>query len=54
MNIMSINIRGLGSTEKGDWISQLKTSNEVAFLMMQETQFASLQGVDIDRFWGRG
>ncbi|KAJ0734229.1 putative endonuclease/exonuclease/phosphatase [Helianthus annuus] len=54
MNVLSTNIRGLGRIDKGEWISNIRVSNEVAFVMLQESQFASLQGVDVGRFWGRG
>ncbi|XP_022041076.1 uncharacterized protein LOC110943648 [Helianthus annuus] len=54
MNVMSINIRGLGGIEKGPWIRGLRVANEVGFIMIQETQFCSLEGVNVGTFWGNG
>ncbi|XP_022001105.1 uncharacterized protein LOC110898605 [Helianthus annuus] len=54
MNFLSVNIRGLGSDDKGTWIRKLRSSNAIGFIMLQETQFASLEGFDSGRFWGQG
>ncbi|XP_022014589.1 uncharacterized protein LOC110914077 [Helianthus annuus] len=54
MNVISWNIRGLGSVGKSSWIRKLKVTNEVGFLMLLETQFQSIEGVDVSRFWGTG
>ncbi|XP_076928241.1 uncharacterized protein LOC143605053 [Bidens hawaiensis] len=54
MNFLSVNIRGLGSEVKGTWIRKLSNANEIGFIMLQETQFASLEGMDLGRFWGKG
>lgn len=39
---------------KSSWVRKLKVSNEVGFIMLQETQFQSLEGVDVSRLWGSG
>ncbi|XP_021979365.1 uncharacterized protein LOC110875476 [Helianthus annuus] len=52
MNVVSINIRGIGNVEKGDWIRNIRIRNGAAFVLIQETQFASLEGFNISRFWG--
>ncbi|XP_021995785.1 uncharacterized protein LOC110892964 [Helianthus annuus] len=54
MNVLSINLRGLGCDEKKDWVRNLRTSNDIGFVMIQETQLSSMDGVDIGRFWGNG
>ncbi|PWA39256.1 RNA-directed DNA polymerase, eukaryota, Nucleotide-binding alpha-beta plait domain protein [Artemisia annua] len=42
----------MGSDSKGSWCKNLKVANEVGFIMIQETQFESLDNVNISRFWG--
>ena len=54
MNTLSINIRGLGGVDKSTWIRGLRIANEVGFLMVQETQFTSVDGLDLGLFWGNG
>ncbi|PWA75817.1 RNA-directed DNA polymerase, eukaryota, Nucleotide-binding alpha-beta plait domain protein [Artemisia annua] len=54
MNVMSINIRGMGRVDKAGWISNVRVANEVCFVMFQESQLVSMQNVNLDRFWGRG
>lgn len=54
MNCLSVNIRGMGNEDKGKWIRDLRVANEIGFIMLQETQFTSLEGFDLGRFWGRG
>ncbi|XP_021996297.1 uncharacterized protein LOC110893498 [Helianthus annuus] len=54
MNVMSLNIRGLGCSGKTEWVRGLRVHHEVHFILIQETQFSSLDTVDIGRFWGRG
>ncbi|XP_021975175.1 uncharacterized protein LOC110870296 [Helianthus annuus] len=54
MNVLSLNIRGLGNPGKADWVRGLRVHHEVSFIMIQETQFVDLDSVDVGRFWGRG
>ncbi|XP_021980119.1 uncharacterized protein LOC110876248 [Helianthus annuus] len=59
MNILSLNIRGLGSGRfssdmKSAWVQKLRNVNEVGFLMLQETQFKSIGNLDVNKFWGSG
>ncbi|XP_022014567.1 uncharacterized protein LOC110914058 [Helianthus annuus] len=54
MNVISLNIRGIGNHGKADWVRRLRTHNEVNFLMLQETQCTSLDTVNLGRFWGVG
>ncbi|XP_021990912.1 uncharacterized protein LOC110887642 [Helianthus annuus] len=59
MNVLSLNIRGLGSGRissdmKSSWVRNMRSSNDVGFLMLQETQFESIGSLDINKFWGSG
>ncbi|XP_076881131.1 syntaxin-132-like [Bidens hawaiensis] len=54
MNVFSLNIRGLGSSSKADWIRGLRVHHEISFIVLQESQFVSLDSVDVGRFWGYG
>ncbi|XP_076898925.1 uncharacterized protein LOC143552647 [Bidens hawaiensis] len=54
MNVLSLNIRGLGNSSKADWVRGLRIHHEVSFMMIQETQFVDLGSIDVGRFWGRG
>ncbi|XP_022024199.1 uncharacterized protein LOC110924504 [Helianthus annuus] len=54
MSVLSWNIRGLGSESKSSWCRKLKAENEIGFILIQETQFESLERVNVNRFWGRG
>ncbi|XP_021990938.1 uncharacterized protein LOC110887669 [Helianthus annuus] len=54
MNVISWNIRGLGADGKGGWCRKLKTENEVGFILIQETQFSSLDTINVSSFWGSG
>ncbi|XP_022014619.1 uncharacterized protein LOC110914106 [Helianthus annuus] len=47
-----MNIRGLGSDNKSSWVRSLRNNNEVGFVMLQETQFISVDGLDMGRFGG--
>ncbi|XP_022041656.2 uncharacterized protein LOC110944302 [Helianthus annuus] len=44
----------MGRGDKGEWVSNIRVVNEVSFIMLQESQLASLNGLDMGRFWGRG
>ena len=54
MNLMSVNIRGLGNHSKSDFTRKIRRFNDIGFMMLQETQFVSLDGMDLHRFWGDG
>ncbi|XP_022030902.1 uncharacterized protein LOC110931837 [Helianthus annuus] len=54
MNVLSLNIRGLGVSSKADWIRGLRVHHEVSFIVLQETQYVSMDSVDVGRFWGYG
>ncbi|GJX70092.1 RNA-directed DNA polymerase, eukaryota [Tanacetum coccineum] len=43
MNCLSLNIQGLGSKAKKDWIRELTTKHKVSFLSLQETKKESFR-----------
>ncbi|XP_076936084.1 uncharacterized protein LOC143603041 [Bidens hawaiensis] len=53
MNLLSINIRGVGESKKADWIRGLKTCNGAHFVAIQETKAIGLMLYVVNRFWGR-
>ena len=54
MNVLSLNIRGLGVPGKVVWVREMRRQQEVSFVMLQETQHSSLDSIDLGNFWGRG
>ncbi|XP_022030238.1 uncharacterized protein LOC110931139 [Helianthus annuus] len=52
MNVLSWNIHDLGISSKADWIRGIHLKHEVSFMLIQETQFVSLDSVELGRFWG--
>lgn len=53
MNLLSINIRGMGETTKIDWIRRLRQNNKATHMCIQEAQLQS--GVDetmVRNGWG--
>nr|XP_043616057.1 uncharacterized protein LOC122587973 [Erigeron canadensis] len=53
MNILSINIRGVRGVGKGNWIKDVRESNGVDFLAMQETQSVGVSESCVRSYWGR-
>ncbi|GJV25800.1 RNA-directed DNA polymerase, eukaryota [Tanacetum coccineum] len=52
MNCLSLNIQGLGSKAKKDWIRELTTKHKVSFLSLQETKKESFSDLEVKYFWG--
>ncbi|XP_022031142.1 uncharacterized protein LOC110932091 [Helianthus annuus] len=52
MNILSVNIRGMGSKDNADWLRGIKESLGVSVLALQETQFKDLSEFNISMYWG--
>ncbi|XP_021995865.1 uncharacterized protein LOC110893049 [Helianthus annuus] len=52
MNMLSINIRGLGVDKKAAWIKEIKFKEKVSFLAFQETNRSDISDDVIARFWG--
>ncbi|XP_021990647.1 uncharacterized protein LOC110887047 [Helianthus annuus] len=53
MNCLSINLRGVRSNQKSDWIRGLKTSHGIHFLAIQETKLQDSESFMFSKFWGR-
>src|ERR1044071_6777850 len=53
MNVLSWNVRGLGSDVRGPWLRKLKAEKEIGALFIQDTQFESLDTVELSRLCGR-
>ncbi|XP_022014802.1 uncharacterized protein LOC110914308 [Helianthus annuus] len=54
MNVLSLNIRGLGVQGKASWVRNLRIQNEANCVFLQETQCSDVSGFDLEDFWGRG
>ncbi|GJZ07399.1 putative reverse transcriptase domain-containing protein, partial [Tanacetum coccineum] len=52
MNIMSINIQGLGHKSKKEWIRELNNKHNVNFLALQETKLERVTHMDVKLLWG--
>ena len=51
MNCLSINIQGLVSKAKKDWIKGLNNFHKVTFLSIQETKMDSISETEIKALW---
>ncbi|XP_076890053.1 uncharacterized protein LOC143541016 [Bidens hawaiensis] len=54
MNLLSLNVRGMGVEGKSDWCRSLRKENEINFLLIQESLCAGLEVSKIEKFWGKG
>nr|GEW69932.1 RNA-directed DNA polymerase, eukaryota [Tanacetum cinerariifolium] len=52
MNCLSLNIQGLGSKAKKDWIRELNIKHKVYFLSLQETKADNITNMDVKILWG--
>ncbi|GJY63502.1 RNA-directed DNA polymerase, eukaryota [Tanacetum coccineum] len=52
MNCLSLNIQGLGSKAKKDWIKELISKHKVSFLSIQETKMESVSAMEVKFLWG--
>ncbi|KAM0042735.1 putative RNA-directed DNA polymerase [Helianthus debilis subsp. tardiflorus] len=52
MNVLSINIRGLGVEKKAGWIKEIKHKEKASFIAFQETNRSDIPDRDIEKFWG--
>nr|GEV94057.1 RNA-directed DNA polymerase, eukaryota [Tanacetum cinerariifolium] len=52
MNCLSLNIQGLGSKAKKEWIRELNIKHKVNFLTLQETKMDSISAMDVKLLWG--
>lgn len=51
MNILSLNIRGMGNSHKIEWLSRLRKENCFSFCGIQESRLSSVSS-DIGDWWG--
>ena len=52
MNIMSINIQGLGNKTKNEWVKELTNKNKINFIAIQETKMDRVSHMDVKFMWG--
>ena len=52
MNLLSLNVRGIGGDEKGPWVRELRCSLGVEFLAIQESKADDLSRYDFSKLWG--
>lgn len=52
MNIMSLNIRGMGDSNKVVWINKIKNAHKIDFIGLQETRVADVNLIDLAGCWG--
>ncbi|GJS90826.1 RNA-directed DNA polymerase, eukaryota [Tanacetum coccineum] len=52
MNLLSLNIQGLGNKAKKGWIRELNTKHRVSFVAIQETKMKNIDLFSINVLWG--
>jgi len=53
MNLMTLNIRGLGEKHKQDWVSKLRLEQNLSFMAIQETHLEDDINLDfVIKCWG--
>ncbi|GJZ21484.1 RNA-directed DNA polymerase, eukaryota [Tanacetum coccineum] len=52
MNVLSLNIQGVGSKEKIKWVKELCSSRKVNFLTLHETKVEQVDEVLVKSLWG--
>ncbi|GKD86117.1 RNA-directed DNA polymerase, eukaryota, partial [Tanacetum coccineum] len=52
MNVLSLNIQGIGSKGKKQWVRELCSSRKVNFLTLQETKVDQIDEVLVKLLWG--
>lgn len=53
MNFLSINIRGMGSEVKADWVKNIRADEGISFIAMQETFKAEVGINEAAKYWDR-
>ncbi|XP_022007479.1 uncharacterized protein LOC110906687 [Helianthus annuus] len=51
MNVLSVNVRGLGPSGKASWIRRLKSDLGVSFIGLQETMSSNVNVGVVSNFW---
>ncbi|GJV53471.1 RNA-directed DNA polymerase, eukaryota [Tanacetum coccineum] len=52
MNILSINVQGLGNKTKKEWIKELSINHKLNFIAIQETKMDKISHMDVKLMWG--
>ncbi|GJR25979.1 RNA-directed DNA polymerase, eukaryota, partial [Tanacetum coccineum] len=52
MNILSLNIQGLGHKTKKEWVKELNCKHRINFLALQETKMDCISYMDVKSLWG--
>nr|GEV04301.1 RNA-directed DNA polymerase, eukaryota, nucleotide-binding alpha-beta plait domain protein [Tanacetum cinerariifolium] len=52
MNVLSINVQGLGNKTKKEWIKELSIKNKLNFIAIQETKMDKISHMDVKLMWG--
>ncbi|XP_022004046.1 uncharacterized protein LOC110901533 [Helianthus annuus] len=52
MNLLSLNIRGIGGSNKSSWVKKMISEHGVSFLSLQESKSSSVSRYDIAKLWG--
>ncbi|XP_021996006.1 uncharacterized protein LOC110893196 [Helianthus annuus] len=53
MNILSLNIRGIGGSSKSGWVKDMVSEHGISFLSFQESKSVGVSGSEITKFWGK-
>ncbi|PWA85726.1 RNA-directed DNA polymerase, eukaryota, Reverse transcriptase zinc-binding domain protein [Artemisia annua] len=54
MNVLSLNIRGLGVPGKATWFKGLRKEHDVGFVLFQESGYANVSESILESYWGYG
>ena len=52
MNILFLNIQGLGHKTKREWIKELNNKNSINFLVLQNMKMERVSQMDVRFMWG--
>ncbi|GJZ41446.1 RNA-directed DNA polymerase, eukaryota [Tanacetum coccineum] len=52
MNALSLNVQGLGSKTKKEWVKGLVNANKLNFLAIQETKLSNVSDMEVKFLWG--
>ncbi|KAJ0532537.1 putative endonuclease/exonuclease/phosphatase [Helianthus annuus] len=52
MNFMSINIKGISGDAKAAWVKDLRTSNNISVIALQETKVSKVSSSVLSNMWG--
>ena len=52
MNVLSLNIQGLGPKAKKQWVQELCCKNKISFLSLQETKMEEMDVNVVRSLWG--